>query len=633
MNLLDQVLPATHRFLLPLAVLFVPVAAHSAATDDASTLYKERCASCHDGGAARAPDRNALRLLPRERIKKALIDGSMADVGKTLAPAQIDALAGLLGAEAPDAGVAANAWRCPMPANPFAEAFTRPHWNGWGNGPAQSRFQNAAMARLPAADVPRLKLKWAFGFAGVARVFAQPTIVGGRLFVGSADGKVYALDAATGCIHWTLAATAAVRTAITVASSPRGWALYLGDQGANAYRVDAVTGKEVWKTKVDSHPRARITGAPVLHEGIVYVPVSSIEEFTSMDPAYGCCTFRGGVAALDAETGKLLWRAHTIAAESAPTQKSPSGVQQFGPAGGAVWSAPTIDVERRRLYVTTGNRYADPPADGGNAIVAFALGSGQRLWVQQKTAADAYTMACNVQAPGAGNCPAQVGPDFDFGSSAILVKLPSGRRALIAGQKSGAVHALDPDRDGAALWQAQVGAGGTLGGIQWGSAADERRVYVAVSDVRLEPVARGTPGAQPSPGGPSLLYVGGVGGGLYALDLASGKIAWKTPHPGCNDQPGCSPAQSAAVTAIPGIVFSGGVDGHLRAYATDTGRIVWDADTRGPHRTVNGVAGQGGSIDGPGPVVVDGVLYVGSGYALFGGTPGNVLLAYSVDGK
>ena len=307
-------------------------------------------------------------------------------------------------------------------------------------------------------------------------------------------------------------------------------------------------------------------------------------------------------------------------------------MQQFGPAGGAVWSSPTIDPVKRRVYVTTGNRYADPPADGGNAIVAFALQSGERVWVQQKTPDDAYTMACNTQPPGSGNCPDVKGPDFDFGSSAILVQLPGGRRALIAGQKSGTVHAVDPDRDGAPLWKVQIGVGSTLGGVQWGSATDGRRVYVALSDVKLEVVPAGTPGAQPF-GSRNLKYDPARGGGLWALDAETGNVVWKTPHPGCEQRPGCSPAQSAAVTAIPGIVFSGGVDGHLRAYAADTGRIVWDIDTVGPYRTINGVAGQGGSLDGPGAVVVDGTLYVGSGYALFGGMPGNVLLAYSVDGK
>jgi len=240
-------------------------------------------------------------------------------------------------------------------------------------------------------------------------------------------------------------------------------------------------------------------------------------------------------------------------------------------------------------------------------------------------------MACGSREPM--NCPRAKGPDYDFGSSAILVDLPGGKRALIGAQKSGVVTALDPDREGQPLWQKRVGRGGVLGGIEWGAAADRNNVYVAVSDVAVTAVPDGTPGSQKSFFGPSFLLDGKSGGGLYALKLETGEQVWHTPHPGCNEVPGCSPAQLAAVTVIPGVVFSGGLDGHLRAYSTEDGRILWDVDTKGDYRTVDGVAAHGGSIDGPGPVIVDGVVYVNSGYGFVGTMPGNVLLAYSVDGR
>ena len=174
-----------------------------------------------------------------------------------------------------------------------------------------------------------------------------------------------------------------------------------------------------------------------------------------------------------------------------------------------------------------------------------------------------------------------------------------------------------------------------LGGIEWGSAADGSKFYAAVSDIKLTSVPPETPGAQPSLFSPKIAWLvdSKIGGGLHALKVETGEEAWHTPHPGCNDVPGCGPAQSAAVTAIPGVVFSGGVDGHMRAYSAQDGRIFWDVDTKGEHRTVNGVPARGGSINGPGPVVVGGMLYVSSGYGLWGGAPGNVLLAYSVDGR
>jgi polyvinyl alcohol dehydrogenase (cytochrome) len=285
------------------------------------------------------------------------------------------------------------------------------------------------------------------------------------------------------------------------------------------------------------------------------------------------------------------------------------------------------------IYATTGDSYSDPAADTSDAFVAFRLATGELAWSRQMTAGDAYTVACNSAAPGTRNCPQANGPDLDFGSSAMLVDLANGGRALIAGQKSGVVHAIDPDRQGAIIWQRRVGRGSALGGVQWGSAADAERVYVAVSDVKTRPVSEGEAGAQPSIAGLSFQLDPKVGGGLYALKLATGEEVWHTPHPGCNETPGCSPAQSAAVTAIPGVVFSGGLDGHLRAYAADNGNIVWDVDTKQDYRTVNGVAAHGGSLDGPGAVVVGGMVYVNSGYAFFGSTPGNVLLAFSVDGK
>jgi polyvinyl alcohol dehydrogenase (cytochrome) len=279
--------------------------------------------------------------------------------------------------------------------------------------------------------------------------------------------------------------------------------------------------------------------------------------------------------------------------------------------------------------VTTGDAYSDPPAGTSDAFVAFDMDTGKMLWSRQMTAGDAFTVGC----PAGPNCPEANGPDFDFGSSPSLVDLPNGKRALVAGQKSGMVHAVDPDQKGEVLWQTRVGKGGSAGGVQWGSATDSRNVYVALSDFSSA-MARGPePGAHKTIFGVYFKPDPKAGGGLFALNLATGERAWYTPPPGCGEKVGCSPAQSAAVTVIPGVVFSGAVDGHLRAYSTNDGRIFWDVDTAIEYTTVNGVKATGGSIDGPGPVVVGGMLYVNSGYGFLGGMPGNVLLAFSVDGK
>src|SRR5215472_614351 len=432
---------------------------------------------------------------------------------------------------------------------------------------------------------------------------------------------------------WEFDAGKPVRSAIVIGQQAGGWSAYFGDFGANVHAVDALTGRELWKTRVDDHPAARVTGSPALIGATLFVPVSSIEEGTGANPTYSCCSFRGSVVALQASTGKLQWKGYTIMQEAKPTATNSAGVQMMGPSGAAIWSSPTFDGVTRRVYVTTGDNYSDPPTDTSDAILAFDAESGELVWSRQTTTGDAYNLAC-VRTERA-NCPQANGPDYDFGASAVLTVLPGGKRALIGAQKSGVVTAVDPDHRGEIIWQKRVGRGGKLGGVQWGVAADESKVYVAVSDVRLEVVAPDVPGARISPLNPTiaLLLDNKVGGGLYALNVETGDEIWRTPHPGCNDVPGCSPAQSAAVTAIPGIVFSGGLDGHLRAYSAEHGHIVWDVDTKLEYRTVNSVAAHGGSIDGPGAVVVGGTLYVSSGYSIFGGLPGNVLLAYSVDGR
>ena len=480
-----------------------------------------------------------------------------------------------------------------------------PEWNGWGAGVTNTRFQPAEHARLEAVDVSRLQLKWAFGYPRSAAAQSQPTVVGGRLFVASQRGVVFALDAKSGCTHWTYAAQSGVRSAMTVGRLEDGrQALYFGDFGANVYALDPATGAELWQRDVEDHAGARITGAPVLHDDRLYVPVSSLEEALAADPGYACCTFRGSIVALDAATGDVAWKSYTIPEAPSPRGRNPDGAVLMGPSGAAVWSAPTVDAGRRLVYAATGNAYTAPAAGTSDAIVAFDLDTGALRWTNQLTPDDAFILNCGGANP---NCPQDDGPDFDFGSSPVLVTMTDGRDLLVIGQKSGVGYGLDPDRDGAIVWQYRVGAGSALGGIEWGFAVDEEKAYFANSD-----------------------YLTPEPGGLAAVRLRTGELVWYAePHaPVCD---GCSPAQLAAVTAIPGVVFSGAYDGSFRAYSTEDGSLLWEQDTNGNYDTVNGVPGRGGSLNGPGPVVVDGMVYVNSGYAAFGGRPGNVLLAFGLD--
>ncbi len=570
--------------------------------------------------------------MSREGIRLALTSGSMAQQGANLSSKQIDALTHFLSKLDSTAGAASGAGACPAGGARFSPKPGQPEWSGWGVDEAQNRFQPAAMAQLRAADVGKLKLKSAFGFAYATQAYAQPAVVGGRIFVGSAGPKVFSLDAKSGCTYWVSETDGPVRTAISVGASGNGWSAYFGDQHGNAYAVDAETGKRLWKVRVDEHASAQITGAPELVGDRLYVPVSSLEEVAGADAKDQCCKFRGSVSALDAATGKVIWKSYTIAEEPKPVRKNSQGVQLWGPSGAGIWSSPAVDAKNHMIYVTTGDNYSDPPSDTSDAFMAFDMDTGKFAWASQMHRGDAYNVNCDLPAAKQVNCPEAKGPDFDFGSSPILVELSDGRRALVAGAKSGIVYAVDPDHQGKLLWQTRVGHGGTLGGVQWGAAADRKNVYVALSDVQRRAAPPGSPAGRDSVFGVPYELDPNTGGGLFALSLDTGKIVWHTPHPGCH-KAGCSPAQSAAVTEIPGVIFSGGVDGHLRAYSAKDGKIIWDMDTERDYQTVNGVKGHGGSLDGPGAVVVAGIVYVNSGYFFQGSAPGNVLLAFSVDGK
>ncbi len=518
----------------------------------------------------------------------------------------------------------AKASLCPDTKADFA--LTGANWNGWGSDLANTRFQPADRAGLTAAQTPRLKLKWSFAFPDTFVAYGQPSIVGGRVFVPSANRQVYALDAKTGCQYWTFEAQAPVRTAISIATvtgeRKRNVALF-GDQRGNVYALDAASGELLWRVRVDDHPHAKIVGALEYYEGRVFVPVTAAEEGPAMNPKYECCSGRGALVALDAATGKQIWKTYTIAEEPRPVSTSSAGVRMWGPSGASIWSAPTIDVERNVIYAGTGDNFSPPATPTSDAVLAFDMRTGKILWTRQLTAADVFNMAC--VGPSKASCPQEAGPDVDIGASPILVKLASGKRVLLVSQKSGVAHALDPDKNGEILWQTRVGRGGALGGIQWGSASDGENMYVALSDIAFTQAEIGT--------GKKLVVDPKVGGGLFALNAATGEKVWAAAPPACGDRPFCSPAQSAAITAIPGVVFSGSVDGHLRGYSARDGKVIWDFDTARDFVTVNGTTAKGGSMDGPGPVIAGGMLYVSSGYGAWGGLPGNVLLAFSVDGR
>ncbi len=611
-------------------VVLVVCCAGALSAQDGATVYRNHCASCHDSATARVPPQSALRAMSFPRLLGALEHGSMKTIGDTLSANERYAVVLYLAAPPAKAVAVPQSAYCSGSERRFRDSAAGPRWTGWSTDTANSRFQDAAAAGLTAADVPRLKVKWAFGLGDQTDARSQPAVADGRLFFATGDGTVYSLDASSGCIVWTSKLDGDVRSAAAVGATGRRKtiAVFFGDSHANANALDAATGKLLWKVRVEDHFAGRVTAAPLLRKGVLYVPVSSLEEALPPMPTYGCCTFRGSIVALNASSGKQLWKTYTIAQAPSPTQKNKAGAQMYGPSGAAVWSTPTFDEKSNAVYVATGDNYSEPASETSDAVLALDAKTGRVLWSRQMTGGDIYNNACGI--PGSPNCPKQHGKDFDFGQPPILVSLANGRRALVIGQKSGVAYALDPDNRGEVLWQKRVGQGGVLGGIQWGSATDGRNMYVALSDLRIV----GVVADRTSSLGYRLQLDPHSGGGLFALRLDSGEQVWEAkPASACGDRKSCSPAQSQAVTAMPGAVFSGSLDGHMRAYSTATGEILWDVDTVRDYPTINGQPAHGGSLDGPGPVIAGGMLYVNSGYGQFGGTPGNVFLAFSVDGK
>jgi polyvinyl alcohol dehydrogenase (cytochrome) len=620
-------------------VLFGPFTIAGAAQEDVQAglgeaAFQRVCAVCHTSlvsraspaadhpmneAALRAPPREMLRQLSAEAVLAALTTGKMQPQGSLLSDAERPAVAeyasgSRMGAAKYGAANTEKPNLCKDPSR-ISQFAATPAWNGWGNGPANPRFQSRAAGGLTAADLPRLKLKWAFGYTNTVALRAQPTVFGHRLFVASDAGEIYALDAKTGCTYWTYKAQASVGAAPSVAAyktpaGKSGYAVYVGDRNANVYALDAQSGALLWKRRVDEHRVAGITGAPALYHGRLFVPVQGVgEESIGSTNNYPCCTFRGSVVALDINTGEVVWKTYTVA-ESVPRGRSSSGVQLFGPSGGGIWSAPTIDPRRGALYVGTGNGYSDPTQPGTDAIIAMDLETGAVRWMKQVAGPDNWAMGCAPKNPDNPACPRDLGPDYDFSASPSLVRA-NGRDLLIAPQKSGLVYAFDPDNGGAVVWQSRIGKGSGLGG-QWGLAVEGQRFFIGTADLLT-----------PTPGG------------MHAIGLADGKPIWNMPPQPklCLKYAGqsCSSGQGSAPTAIPGAVLSAGLDGGLRAYSSSDGSIIWLFDTNRDFETLNGVVARGGGMDHGGPVVVDGMLYVNSGYGGFVGHPGNVLLAFGLD--
>ena len=588
-------------------------------------IFGDYCQSCHGNpDVERAPAPAVIKQMSPEKIYEVLTTGAMKTQAANLTDEQKIYIAEWVGgrrlgvAESGDIKTMTNKCSSNPPLGDISKTSS---WNGWSADPTNNRFQTAKAADLSPGQVSRLTLKWAFGLPGAVSADSQPTIAGDRVFLSSDTGWVYSLNADTGCVYWSFQAQAAIRSAPIVgpvkAGSPKN-AVFFGDVHGHAYGVDATNGELLWRTTADDHPLARITGGIRVHNGRVYIPVASMEEPESSSPNYKCCTMRGVVTAVNAETGKQIWKTYTIEEKPTP-RKTAEGVSFMGPSGADIWNSPTIDVKRNVLYVGTGNNFSDPATKTSDAVMAMNLDTGKIVWTVQLLEGDVWHSGCpgNVvplppgtpaivrrQAPPPPKdyyCPGPH-PDYDVSVSPMLATLADGRSLLIVGAKSGIVTAHDVDNKGAIVWKNDVARrvppSGT-GEILFGGAADDQNAYFNLKS-----------------------------GGIVALQLTDGTEKWYNALPP-QESMKSHPGLSAAVSAIPGAVFSPALDGMLRAFGSSTGKLLWEYNTAQEFKTVNGIEAKGGSIGSAGAVIVNGAVFVASGYTEYqGGAPGNVLLCF-----
>ncbi len=567
-------------------------------------LFQRNCASCHsaEGGASTLA---ALNAMPTESIFDALMNGKMKEQAAGMTSRERRNVAEFLGKRPlndPAAGdVTKMTNRCA--ANSALGNVNVATWSGWG-GATNARFQTERAAGLKASDVPKLKLKWAFGLPGGSSLYSQPAVAFGRVFVGSDDGVVYSMDAKSGCVHWAFRADAFGRFAPIVApiDGYKGtrYAVYFVTRSTTAYAIDAQDGKLLWKTLVKDGLN-NLSATAAYYDGRLYVPLSGTETLTGANLDYECCKSRGAVAALDANTGKVLWRVQSIPEPLRVLGENSHGKQRWGPAGASVWNTPTVDAKRKLIYVGTGNSFGRIAASTSDSILALRMEDGKLMWHHQEFSGDSFMNGCKATNADDTNCPEKLGPDYDFGGSSAILQTVNGKDILVAAGKGGVAVGLDPGADGKLLWRTQLWetqAPSASGLVVWGGTADGQRVYYPLQ--------------QP-------------GGGLKALQLTTGKVDWNA---GINaDRRG----QAGPASSIPGVVFTGGWDGILRA-VDESGKVIWSYDAKQDFQTVNGVVANGGSFGSAGPVIAGGMLYVSSGYTgIMGGSQGNVVLAFGVE--
>ena len=592
----------------------------SLANEQGADIYQTRCAVCHAGTDRNAgPTLESIQAMSSVEIRFTLLEGKMKGHASSLSDSQLESLLRFLVGNRPDATtVSGSSTACSNNPISFNATMT-----SWGFNAQNTRHQIHTL--INTESINRLELAWSFGLPETSTARSQPIITDNTVFVASTSGHIYALDRASGCERWHYRSENPLRTSLTLGTVNSSPALFIGDQRRGVLAIDANRGDLLWRSQVGLFDASMLTGGTVQHGNRLFVPISAFGVALAQNPDYECCKSHGGVRALDADTGNILWTAH-MTANAEKTYESSAGTQMWGPSGAPVWTTPAIDPKRRRIYVGTGENTSTPATELSDAIVAINMDTGEIVWSYQGTSGDAFNMACGWRR--GPSCPKENGPDFDFGASPAIATLSNGRDVIVAGQKSGDVHCLDAET-GTLIWQTKVGQGSALGGIHWGIAVSKDRVVVPVADPGS---ARGD--YQPTPG-------------VYVLDLDTGKVIWShkaergcTPEngeqqrarrrSGGNRWPACPRryAFSAAASSTPDLALASALNGRTMAFDLSDGTVLWEYDTVQQFDTVNGVEAHGGAIDSAGAQVVDDMLFVQSGYGMFGQMPGNVLLAY-----
>jgi polyvinyl alcohol dehydrogenase (cytochrome) len=606
-------------------------AAHGAATAASKAageeVYKQHCAACHDNPEeTKSPSREAMSRVSALYITNALIMGRMTAQGAPLSAVEVSNVSDFLSAGEANATGWIEPNRCPTNRRTpklNAEATVA----GFGFDYSNKRELSFAQSGLRPGDLDNLEVAWVMAFPQVGTMRGQAAIVGDTMFLPMADNnRLFALDISGSqpCVQWVYDGGRALRTSAGYGEMSNGQKIVMiGDMGGFVHAVDAKTGRKLWETDVKFFQNQMVTATPVLYKDRVFAPISQYELASAAADAYVCCKARGGVTAINARTGKKIWAQATMP-EAKPLFDRGDGQFIWGPSGAAIWNSASLDTKRNRLYVGTGEANSAPAHENTDALMSFDLDTGKILWSHQATADDVYNAGCFPGRETNKNCSGPtVYRDVDFGASTILATAPNGRDLVLGGQKSGSMWAMNPD-NGAVVWRTALGHGTAMGGIHWGIAADDEFVYAPISNT-------GRPVPTDPAYDPDLIKPG-----IYALNLDDGSIAWSfyTQADCAGDRrermPQCARlfGLSGAPTVIGDYVVTGGLDGWLYVLDKKTGALKWKYDTAQKYLGVNGVEGNGGSIDNASIIAARGLLIMNSGYGMFGQAPGNVMIAF-----